>query len=56
MFEARSIQSIDKRLQQLRFKKDMKKDYYKAFPSIKVYREICELISQISYLECKIKN
>lgn len=56
MFEARTIQSIEKRVQQLKFKKDMKKDYYKAFPNVKVYREICELISQISYLECKIKN
>lgn len=56
MFEARTVQSLEKRLQYLKFKKDMKKDYYKSYPNIKVYREICELISQISYLECKIKN
>lgn len=49
-----SIKSIRTRLQNLKFKKDMKKDYYKSFPSIKVYREIVELISQIKYLESKL--
>lgn len=56
MYESRTVLSMERRLQQLKFKKDMKKDYYKAYPSVKIYREICELISQISYLECKIKN
>jgi len=54
MFEAKT--SVEKRLQYLKFKKDIKKDYYKSFPNIKDYRDICELISQISYLEYKIKN
>jgi hypothetical protein len=43
-------------LQQLKFIKDMKKDYYKYYPNTRVYMEICEIISQISYLEGKIKN
>lgn len=49
-----SIKSIRTRLHNLKFKKDMKKDYYKVYPSIKVYREIVELISQIKYLESKL--
>jgi|LakMenEpi03Aug12_release.lakeMendotaPanAssembly.Ray.scaffolds.fasta_scaffold3437378_2 hypothetical protein len=56
MNETISIKSLEARLRQLKFMKDMKKDYYKSFPRVQVYREICELISQISYLECKIKN
>lgn len=49
-----SIKSIKTRLHNLKFKKDIKKDYYKSYPSIKVYREIVELISQIKYLESKL--
>lgn len=54
MLELRSLQSLDKRIQQLKFEKDMKKDYYKAFPSIQVYKEIYELISHIRYLKDKL--
>ena len=56
MLELRSLQTLEKGVQQLKFMKDIKKDYYKSFPNTRMYREICELISQISYLECKIKN
>jgi hypothetical protein len=49
-----SIKSTKTRLHNLKFKKDMKKDYYKAYPNIKIYREIVELISQIKYLESKL--
>jgi hypothetical protein len=54
MLELRYIQTLEKRLQQLKLKKDMKKDYYKAFPSIQVYKEICKVICQIRYLEDKL--
>ncbi len=52
----RTLMSNEDKLQHLKFKKDMKKDYYIYFPNVKLYIEIRELISQISYLECKIKN
>lgn len=54
--DTRDLMSVEKRLQNLKFKKELKKDYYKHFPSISVYREICELISLIKYLEYQIKN
>jgi hypothetical protein len=54
MLELRSLQTLEKRVQQLKFMKDMKKDYYKSFPNTRIYREICELISQIRYLEDKL--
>lgn len=56
MIESRTLASLETKLQQLKFKKELKKDYYKHFPDIKVYREICELISRINYLEHKLKN
>lgn len=56
MFEPRSIETLERRLYQLKFIKDMKKDYYKHYPNIKIYMEICELISQIKYIENKIVN
>lgn len=56
MIEYRTLASLETKLQQLKFKKELKKDYYKHYPEIKVYREICELISRIKYLECKLKN
>jgi hypothetical protein len=49
-------QELQNRIKELKFIKEMKKDYYKYFPSIKIYMEISELISQINYLECKVKN
>jgi hypothetical protein len=49
-------QELQNRIKELKFIKEMKKDYYKYFPSIKIYMEISELISQINYLECKLKN
>lgn len=54
MFETR--QDLEKRINRLKFIKELKKDYYRCFPSIKIYIEICELISQINYLEYKVKN
>jgi hypothetical protein len=56
MIETRSLVSLEAKLQQLKFNKEIKKDYYKHFPDIKTYREICELISRINYLEYKLKN
>ncbi len=49
-------QELQNRIKELKFIKEMKKDYYKYFPSITIYMEISELISQINYLECKVKN
>lgn len=49
-----SVKSVKTRLQNLKFKKELKKDEYKCFPHIKLYREIVELISQIKYLESKL--
>ena len=48
-----NIRNKYSRLNMLKFQKDMKKDYYKSFPSINLYREILELISQIRYLESR---
>ncbi len=56
MNESRTVASLETKLQHLKFTKELKKDYYKHFPNIKLYREICELISIINYLEDKLKN
>jgi hypothetical protein len=56
MIEYRTITSLETKLRQLKFTKDLKKDYYRHYPDIKTYREICELISRIKYLEFKLKN
>lgn len=56
MIEYRTVASLETKIQQLKFNKELKKDYYKNFPKTKVYREICELISRINYLEYKLKN
>lgn len=48
--------SLEKRLNQLYFMKMIKKDYYKCYPNIHTYREICELISQINYIKQKMEN
>jgi hypothetical protein len=56
MIEYRTLSSLETKLQQLKLNKELKKDYYKHYPEIKVYREICQLISRIKYLEYKLKN
>jgi hypothetical protein len=46
---------INKRINTLKFQKDMKKDYYKAFPDMKTLLSIKNLNSQIQTLE-KFRN
>lgn len=56
MIETRDLVSLEAKLQHLKFTKAIKKDYYKHYPDIKTYREICTLISRINYLEYRLKN
>jgi hypothetical protein len=42
---------LDNKLQILYFRKDLKKDYYKAFPSTKDYLEILKLLREIQSLK-----
>ena len=44
---------LENRIDHLKFIKQCKKDIYQHFPSIKLQREIIELISYIKYLEGK---
>jgi len=44
------------RLYKLRFLKDMKKDYYMAFPSHSLYLEIKDLVRSITVLERTLKK
>lgn len=53
---ATSLKSIDYKLNSLKFSREMKKDYYRAFPSTYVYFEIMRLDSQIKALERKIND
>jgi hypothetical protein len=53
---SQTVDSLQKQLNSLRFKKDMKKDYYKYFPSIQMYKDIIILISEIKHIESKIKT
>jgi hypothetical protein len=51
MYSEISLSPLDNKLQRLRFIKDMKKDYYKAFPSTKDYLQILEILREIQSLE-----
>ena len=53
---ATSLKSIDSKLNILKFNRDMKKDYYRAFPSQYGYFEIMRLNSQIQALERKMRG
>ena len=53
MNESRTFKSLEKRLFDLTLTKDLKKDYYKYFPSLKLLIEIRDINSQISYLKNK---
>jgi|LakMenE29Apr09ns_1017244.scaffolds.fasta_scaffold00058_13 hypothetical protein len=44
------------RLYNLRFLKDMKKDYYMAYPSHSLYLEIKDLVRSITALEQTLKK
>lgn len=48
-------QELQNIIKELKFIKEMKKDYYKSFPSIRIYIEILELISKINNYESKLK-
>lgn len=45
------LNPLDYKLQTLCFKKDIKKKYYKVFPSTKDYLEILEIIREIQCLK-----
>jgi hypothetical protein len=51
-----SILCNQRRLSQLKFLKDMKKDYYKYFPSHSLYLEIKDLVRSITVLERTINK
>lgn len=51
-----TVDSLQKQLNSLLFKKEMKKDYYKYFPDIRIYKDIITLISEIKYIESKINT
>jgi hypothetical protein len=51
MYSEISLSPLDNRLQKLHSKKDIKKFYYKSFPSTKDYLEILQILHEIQCLQ-----
>lgn len=51
----KNVEHIKTRLSKLKANKELKKDLYKTYPNTKTYKEIIEIISEIKYLETRIK-